>query len=135
MKKTKLTVFAILAALLLTSLMSSLAVAVSVPAFTLSSSSSQLQYTISSGTTFNGSIVTTGTLRFWVSAPNKEEIVNLGLIDNGTFSFVAHQSGVYILNFENDLPTPIQVSFSYTSNSDINNSTGLLLPLTTYLYP
>ena len=101
-----------------------------VPAFNVSSLS-QLQIELPAGTTFNGSISTSGTLRFWVSAPDGGLIVNLGLIDvPSTFGFVAQQSGNYTLNFENDLPssTPIQVSFSYSTNPDIsgsNNSTGI----------
>ena len=128
MKKTKLLTCTVLTALLIMSLTALSAFATTVPAFTLSSSSAQSQIMLPSGTTFNGSISTTGTVRFWVSAPNGAQIVNLGLIDKTTtFSFVAQQTGNYTLNFENDMPNSIQVDFSYTTNPDIsgsNNSTG-----------
>jgi hypothetical protein len=89
------------------------------------------------GTTFNGSISTTGTVRSWVTDPNGTQIANLGLIDKATtFSFVAQQTGNYSMNFENDLPASIQVTFSYLTNPDIsgNNSTGtpvfyLMIPI------
>ena len=81
------------------------------------------------GTTFNGTISTTGDVRFWVSAPNYAEIVNLGIIDKTTtFSFVAQQNGTYTMNFENDMSNSIQVTFSYVTNPVIpgsNNSTGI----------
>ena len=111
-------------------LMALFASATTVPAFTVTQAS-QLQIAMPAGTTFNGSISTSGTLRFWVSAPNGDQIVNLALIDKPiTFSFVAQQNGNYTLNFENDAPhsNPIQVSFSYTTNPDIygsNSSTGI----------
>jgi len=110
------------------------AFAVTVPTFTLSLSSNQLQYVLPAGTTFNGSISTTGLVRFWVSAPNGAEIVDLGIIDKTTtFSFVAQQNGTYLFNFENDLSNTIQVTFSYVTNPAIpgsNNSTGIS---TTYM--
>ena len=60
--------------------------------------------------------------------PNESQIVNLGLIDTTTtFNFTAQQNGTYTINFENDLPTSIQVSFSYVTNPDLsggNNSSG-----------
>ncbi len=128
MKKTKLLTYAALITLLLTSLMSLSAFATTVPTFALSASSNQLQYVLPAGTTFNGSISTTGDVRFWVSAPNYAEIVNLGIIDTTTtFSFVAPQNGTYTLNFENDMSNSIQVTFSYVTNPVIpgsNNSTS-----------
>jgi hypothetical protein len=126
--KTKLFLCATIAALL-TLLMASSAFATTVPTFTLSSSSSQIQYSLPAGTSFNGSILTTGPIRFFVSAPNGTVIVNLSLIDkNAAFSFVAQQNGTYTLYFENDLPSSVQVSFSYVTNPNIsgsNNSTGI----------
>ena len=117
MKKTKLLISATLAVLLLASLMAVEAFATTVPAFTLSASSNQLQYMLPQGTTFNGTIATTGPVQFWVSAPNNAEIVNLGIIDKTTtFSFVATQKGTYTLNFENDMSNSIQVTFSYVTN-------------------
>jgi hypothetical protein len=116
--------------LLITTLIAPAAFATTIPSFTLSSSGAQLPIVLPKGTTFNGSISTTGTLRFWVSDPNGIQIVNLGLIDrSASFGFVALQDGNYTLNFENDLPTsnPIQVTFSYTTNPNIsggNSSTG-----------
>ena len=128
MKKTKLLMSTELIALLLASLMVLSAFATTVSTFTLSASSNQLSYVLPAGTIFNGSISTTGDVRFWVSAPSYAEIDNLGIIDKTTtFSFVAQQNGTYTLNFENDLPNSIQVTFSYVTNPVIpgsNNSTG-----------
>ena len=113
------------------SFMALLASATTLPAIALSASSAQLPIMLPTGTTFNGSISTTGTVRFWVSAPNGAQIVNLGLIEKTTaFSFVANQNGNYTMNFENDLTNSIQVTFSYITNPDIsagNNSTGIPL--------
>jgi hypothetical protein len=118
-----------LALLLLASLTVVPVFATTVPTFTLSSSSNQLQYVLPAGTIFNGTISTTGDVRFWVSAPNYAEIVNLGIIDKTTtFSFVATQNGTYTLNFENDMPNSIQVTFSYVTNPVIpgsNNPAGV----------
>jgi hypothetical protein len=106
------------------------AFAAPIPTFTLSAQSSQLKYTLPAGTTFNGSISTTGTIRFWVSDPNGVQIVNLGLIDQeATFGFIAQQAGNYSLNFENDLPNPIQVTFSYETNPDISTDNSTSIPL------
>jgi len=117
--------------ILLTSLASLSALATTYPTFTLSASSNQLQFALPQGTTFNGTISTTGSLRFFVSDPNGREIVNLGIIDkNKTFSFVSLQSGTYLLNFENDLHNTIQVTFSYETNPELqsnSNSTGTSL--------
>ena len=117
------------AVLLLASLMAVSAFATTVPTFTLSASSNQLQYVLPQGTTFNGTISTTGSVRFWVSDPNYAEIVNLGIIDKTTtFGFVAKQNGTYTLNFENDLSNSIQVTFSYVTNPMIpgsDNSSGI----------
>ena len=91
MKKTKLLISTASAVLLLASLMAVSAFATTVPTFTLSASSNQLQYVLPEGTTFNGTISTTGSVRVWVSAPSYAEIVNLGIIDKTTtFGFVAH---------------------------------------------
>lgn len=129
MKKTKFLICVTLVSLLLMSVMAPLAFATTVPTFTLSSQLSQLQYVLPQGTTFNGSISTTGLLRFFVSAPNGTIIVNLGIIDKPTtFGFVSQQNGTYRLNFENDMPTPIQVSFVYVTDPEIpsgSNSNGI----------
>ena len=105
--------------------------AATLPAITLSASSAQLPIMLPTGTTFNGSILTTGTVRFWVSDPNGAQILNLGLIDETTeFGFVAQQNGNYTMNFENDLTNSIQVTFSYFTSPDIssgNNPTGIPL--------
>jgi hypothetical protein len=128
MKTTKLLTFGALIALLLASLMPLSAFATTVPSFTLSASSNQLQYVLPSGTTFNGSVSTTGDVRVWVNSP-EAEIVNLGIIDNTTaFSFVAQQNGTYTVNFENDMSNTIQVTFSYVTNPVIpgsNSSSGV----------
>ncbi|MGD0644207.1 MAG: hypothetical protein ABSA75_04815 [Candidatus Bathyarchaeia archaeon] len=130
MKKTKLLTSTALVVLLLTPLIVLSAFATPVSAFTLDSfSSTNVQYVLPQGTTFNGSITATGSVRFFVIAPNGTEIVDLGIIDKTTtFSFLAQQNGSYTLNFENDLPNSIQVTFSYVTNPKIsgdNNSTGI----------
>lgn len=133
MKKTKFLIFAAFTALTLTSLMivAASASTATFPTFTLSQSSTQLHYVLSVGTQFNGSILTTGPVRFFISAPNATVFVNLGLIDKTTtFSFTAQQTGNYTLNFENDLPNLIQVTFSYVTKPDISggsNSGGISL--------
>ncbi len=99
--------------------------ATTLPAFSLSSSSAQIPIVLPAETIFNGSITTTGTIRVWVSDPNGSSIVNLGLVDKAaTFNFVAQQDGNYTLNFENDLPNSVQVSFSYITDPELpdNNS-------------
>ncbi len=134
MKKTKLLICTALTALLLASLMALSAFATTVPTFTLSASSNQLQYVIPAGTTFNGTISTTGSVRFWVSAPNEAQIVNLGIIDKTTtFSFVAQQNGTYTMNFEDDMSNSIQVTFSFTTNPQIPDSNNLAGPSLIYL--
>jgi hypothetical protein len=128
MKKIKFLISATLASLIILSASASTA---TFPTFTLSSSSTQLHYSLPMGTQFNGSISTTGPVRFFVSAPNGTVIVNLALIDKTTtFSFIAQQTGNYTLNFENDLPTSVQVTFSYVTNPEISggsNSGGIPL--------
>jgi hypothetical protein len=118
-------------AFLIMSLMTFAASATTLPEITLSASSAQLPIMLPTGTTVNGSISTTGTVRFWVSAPNGFQIVKLGLIDKTTtFSFISNQNGNYTMNFENGLTKPIQVTFSYVTDPDIssvNNSTGIPL--------
>ena len=121
----------IAASLLLVVAMTTLSASAStVPAFTLSAQSSQIKYDLPAGTMFNGSISTTGTIRFWVSDPNGVQIVNLGLIDHeANFGFVAQPAGNYTLNFENDLPNPIQVKFSYETNPEIPTNNYTTIPL------
>ncbi len=126
MEKIKLLTFAVLAVVMLGALCVSPAFATDTTKFSLALASNQIQYNIPAGTTFNGSIATTGMVRFWVTAPNDAEIVNLGIIDkNSSFSFVAQQNGTYTFNFENDLPNTITVTFSYTANPQLpNTNTG-----------
>jgi hypothetical protein len=104
--------------------------ATSIPTFVLSAQSSQLNYALPAGTTFNGSISTTGTIRFWVSDPQGVQIVNSRLIDQeAAFGFVAKQVGNYTLNFENDLPTAVQVTFSYETSPKISTNNSTFIPL------
>ena len=130
MRKVK-NLICIAASLLLVLALTTLsASATTIPVFTLSTQSSQIKYALPAGTMFNGSISTTGTIRFWVSDSNGVQIVDLGLIDHeATFGFVAQQAGNYTLNFENDFPNPVQVTFSYETNPEIpiNNSTTIPL--------
>jgi hypothetical protein len=130
MAKTKLLTVTILTVLIIISSSTLSAFATTVPTFNVSPlSTSQLPIFLPTGTIFNGSISTTGTVRFWVNSPTGAQIVNRGLVDNTTeFDFVAEQDGNYTMNFENGLPTsdPVQITFSYVTNPDIsggNNST------------
>ena len=130
MQKNRMTISVTLAVLLLVLLAAPAAFANTEPSFILSASSNQLYYGIKVGTVFNGSISSTGEVRFWVSAPNAEEIVNLGIIDkSATFSFVAQQNGTYVMNFEEDTSNTVTVTFSYTSNPAVSdlNSPGINL--------
>jgi hypothetical protein len=131
MKKIKILTCTTITALLIISFMTLVASATTLPTITLSASSAQLPIMLPTGTTVNGSILTTGTVRFWVSAPSGAQILNLGLIDkNTTFNFVANQDGNYTMNFENGLTNSIQVTFSYVTDPDIsggNSSTGIPL--------
>jgi hypothetical protein len=127
MKKTKFLIYFTITALLLTSMvnLSVFASTATFPTFSLSSSSTQLHYVLPAGTQFNGSISTTGPVRFFASAPNGTVIVNLGLIDKiATFSFTALQAGNYTLTFENSLSKSVEVTFSYVANPDISGGTS-----------
>ena len=136
MKKTKLIACTAVTALLIISLMALYASAATTSTFSLSSSGMEAPILLPDGTTFNGSISTTGTVRVWVNAPDGAQIVNLGLIDKAaTFSFVAAQTGNYTINFENDLPASIQVTFSYVTNPDISNGNSTETPLSNLLVP
>jgi hypothetical protein len=127
MKTTKkITCTALTAALLMLTLMALSASATTVPTFTVTSIS-QLPITLPAETTFNGSILTSGTIRFWVSSPSRAQIVNLGLVDDvAAFSFVAEQAGNYTFNFENGLPNsnPVEVTFSFVTDPEIDDNSG-----------
>ena len=89
MEKIKLLTPTVLAVLMLCVLSFSPVFATDTTKFNLALASNQIQYMIPAGTVFNGSIATTGMVRFWVTAPNGEQIVNLGIIDKtSSFSFV-----------------------------------------------
>ena len=71
-------------------------------------------------------------VRFWVTAPGGAEVVNLGIVDKTTpFSFVAQQNGTYTFNFENDMPNTITVTFSYTTNPQLPETSTV--PNMTYI--
>ena len=130
MRKIQTITFTVLTTLLLTSFLFLASADVTVPTFALSSSTTQIPFLLPAGTTFNGSISTTGTIRFWANAPNGAQIVNLGLIDEtAKFSFVAQETGNYTLNFENDLPTSVQVTFSYATDPEISSGNPTGTPL------
>jgi hypothetical protein len=130
MGKIQTITFTMLTTLLLMSSLILASADVTVPTFTLSSSIIQIPYLLPAGTTFNGSISTTGTVRFWANAPNGTQTVNLGLIDEtAKFSFVAKETGNYTLNFENDLPTSVQVTFSYATDPEISSGNPTGTPL------
>jgi len=125
-------IFSVLLALLLTLSLAPVSFAASSTKFTIALSTNQIQFRIPAGTQFNGSIATTGMVRFWGSGPNGTQVVNLGIVDkSATFSFNTTASGIYTFNFENDLPNTITVTFTYTSNPPLpETGTGAL---TTYL--
>ena len=85
--------------------------------FSLALAENQIKFDIPAGTDFNGTIQTTGMVRFWVTAPDEAQIVNLGIIDkSASFHFTSHENGTYTFNFENDLPNTISVTFTYDTN-------------------
>ncbi len=132
MKKRQLLLFALLAIPL--ALFATPIYAANEQTFTLNQSIAQFRYTLPANTTFNASISTTGAVRVWLTEPNGTAIINSGIIEKDTtFSFVAKQNGTYTLNFENDVASPIQVTFSYQTNppleGDNNNSVDALLSL------
>ena len=130
MRKVKTLIYLAASLLLVVSITTLSASAITIPTFTLSAQSYQLRYTLPAGTTFNGSISTTGTIRFWVSDPNGVQTIDLGLIDKeATFGFVAQQDGNFTLNFENDLPNSIQVTFSYKTNPETPTNNSTTIPL------
>ncbi len=136
MKKTKLLSITATTTLLAISLLALYASAATTSTFTLSYSGAEIPIALPAGTAFNGTISTTGTVRFWVSDPDGGQIVNLGLTDKAdSFSFVATQTGNYTMNFENDLPTSIQVTFFYVTNPDVTGGNSgtpisyLLIPV------
>ena len=123
MVKIKLLTFVAFAVLMLGAFCLSPALATDSTTFSLALSTNQIQYKIPAGTTFNGTVATSGMVRVWVTAPNADEIVNLGIVDKTTsFGFLAEQNGTYTFNFENDLPNTITVTFSYTSNPPLPNT-------------
>ena len=122
MNKIKL-IFAVLTALLLTSTAASFVSAATVPTFTLSQTSTYLQYNLPAGTVFNGSVQTDGAVRVWANGPNGTEVADLGIISQTTaFGFTAQQNGTYTINFDNDFPNYVDVTFSYTTNPAIPGS-------------
>ncbi len=138
MKTTKtLTCIVLSAALLMLSLFALSASATTVPTFTVTSLS-ELPIVLPAETTFNGSILTSGTIRFWVSGPNGAQIVNLGLVDEvAAFGFVAEKNGNYTFYFENDLPNsnPVEVTFSFVTDPELDDSNGLTGLSFGYLLP
>jgi hypothetical protein len=100
--------------------------ATTVPLFALQPfHASYLVYNLPEGTTFNGSISTTGDVRVVVNNPNNAQIVNLGVIYQATtFTFNATQNGNYTIYFENDLNEAVDISFSYVTNSPIPSTTS-----------
>ena len=129
MKKFPSLAFAGLAVLLLATLTACPAFASNSTAFSLALATNQIQFKIPAETTFNGTISTSGMIRFWVTAPNGAPVVNLGIIDShGSFGFVAEQNGTYTFNFENDLPNTVQVTFSYDTNPQLPNG-GSAVPV------
>jgi hypothetical protein len=123
MVKTKYFAFALFAVFVLSVLCASPAFASDTTSFSIALDTNQIQYKIPAGTTFNGTIATNGMIRFWVSAPNGEQIENLGLVETTTsFGFTAPQNGTYTFNFENDMPNTVTVTFTYSTDPQLPNS-------------
>jgi hypothetical protein len=121
----------LLTSLLLMALLFSTATAATTETFTVTPPST-IQYTfhLPKDTTFNGSISTSGTLRVWVTNSSGAQIVNIGLIgESADFSFVANVGGNYSVNFENDLPKPVQVTFTYDTTPELPNADSSIVPL------
>jgi hypothetical protein len=121
----------LLTALLLLSLTAFPAYAGTTETFTINPpSTTQYTFYLPQGTTFNGSISTSGTIRVWVTNSSGGQVVNLGLIDQTVnFGFASVQDGNFSINFENDLPNSVQVTFSYDTNPQIPKTDLTLIPL------
>ena len=134
MEKIKLITYAALAVVILGAFCISTAFASDSTSFSLALSSNQIQYKIPTGTTFNGTVATSGMVRVWVTEPSGGEIVNLGIIEKTTsFGFVAQQNGTYTFNFENDMPNTITVTWTYTSNPQLPD-TNAGIPITYIIF-
>ena len=97
--------------------------------FAVTASTYQITFDLPTGTTFNGSISTSETIRVWVSNANGSVVANLGLIDNNfCFSFITHKDCTYYVYFENPLTSPAQVTFSFQTEPDLLNGSPSLLP-------
>lgn len=131
MTKPKALALSVSVMLLVVASMTFLAAATTVAPFTLSSSSGQLSYILPQGTIFNGTVSATGPIRVWMNGPSGAQIVNLGLVDTSTsFGFVAQKAGNYTLNFENNLPSSVEVSFSYVTDPDLSSANSTPTALT-----
>jgi maltose-binding protein MalE len=128
-KKIVLTL--LLTVLMLLSLTVSLASATTTETFTVNPpSTTQFTFNLPKDTTFNASILTSGTIRVWVTNSGVSQIVNLGLVDQtANLEFTASQDGNYSVNFENDLPNAVQVTFSYDTNPQVSGTDSTLIPL------
>jgi len=124
-------IICLLTSLLLLSLLVSMATAATTETFTVAPpSTTQYTFNLPKDTTFNGSVSTSGTIRLWVSNSSGAQIVNLGLITGSAkFSFVANVDGNYSVNFEDDLPNPAQVTFTYDTNPQIPSTDSSIIPL------
>jgi hypothetical protein len=95
--------------------------------FTVTHTTYQITFNLPAGTTFNGSLSTTATVRVWVSNANGSLVTNLGLVDNAaSFSFVAAQEGNYHIYFENSLSTSATVTFTYETDPELSGGSSLL---------
>lgn len=97
--------------------------------FTVTQTTYQITFNLPAGTTFNGSISTTNTVRVWVSDANGSLIANPGLVDStASFSFVAAKEGNYYVNFENPMSNSASVTFTYQTDPELPSGDSSLLP-------
>lgn len=130
MKITRASTAVILTILIASLSLISLASAAVTSNFSITGTIKQIPIDLPSGTIFNSTITTTGTVRVWASDANGSLVANLGLVDNqGQLNFVAVKGGVYTISFENNLLSTVQVTFSYQTNPDISGGNNSVLPI------
>ena len=123
----------IILALLGSSLMVACVSASTTETFTVAQATKRYTFELPQGAIFNGSLSTTGPVRVWVNDANGTQLVNLGLVDaTGQINFVATHQGNYYINFENNLANTVEVTFTYQTDPELENSSAFpvaLLPI------
>jgi len=101
--------------------------------FTVSQATKRYTFELPQGAIFNGSLTTTGPVRVWVNDANGTQLANLGIVEStGQFNFVAENQGNYYVNFENNLANTVEVTFTYQTDPELENSSAFpvaLLPI------